>query len=136
MRIQSLIKTMVATAAFVAAIQFAGVAQAFEAKKFDDAAFKAAQAAGSEILVHVTAPWCPTCVSQHKTLAEIGKKPDYAKLAVFDLDFDTQADAMKAFKANSQSTLIAFKGATETGRLVGATKADAIEGLLQSTMKK
>ncbi len=43
---------------------------------------------------------------------------------------------LKGFKANSQSTLIAFKGATETGRLVGATKADAIEGLLQTTMKK
>ena len=45
MRIQSLLKTMVATAAFVAASQFA---QAFEAKKFDDAAFKAAQADGGE----------------------------------------------------------------------------------------
>ena len=50
--------------------------------------------------------------------------------------YSTQADALKGFKANSQSTLIAFKGATETGRLVGATKADAIEGLLQTTMKK
>lgn len=136
MRVQTLIKTMIAAAAFVVAGQFAHVAQAFEAKKFDDAAFKAAQAAGSEILVHVTAPWCPTCVSQHKSLSEIGKKPDYAKLAVFDIDFDTQADAMKSFKANSQSTLIAFKGATETGRLVGTTKADAIEALLQTTMKK
>ena len=136
MRIQSLIKTMVAAAAFVAVSQVAQVAEAFEAKKFDDSAFKAAQAAGSEILVHVTAPWCPTCVSQHKTLSEIGKKPEFAKLAVFDVDFDTQGDVWKAFKANSQSTLIAFKGATETGRLVGATKADAIEGLLQSTMKK
>ena len=126
-------KMFVAAAALAAMSQ---LAQAYEAKTYDDAAFKAAQAAGSEILVHVTAPWCPTCVSQHKTLSEIGKKPDYAKLAVFNIDFDTQADAMKSFKANSQSTLIAFKGATETGRLVGATKADAIEGLLQSTMKK
>ena len=133
MRVQTLVKTIVAAAAFAAASQFA---QAFEAKKFDDAAFKAAQAAGSEIVVHVTAPWCPTCVSQHKTLGEIGKKPDYAKLAVFNIDIDTQADAMKVFKANAQSTLIAFKGATETGRLVGATKADAIEALLQTTMKK
>ena len=133
MRIQSLLKTMVATAAFVAASQFA---QAFEAKKFDDAAFKAAQAAGGEILVHVTAPWCPTCVSQHKTVTELGKKPDFAKVTVFNVDFDTQADVLKGFKANSQSTLIAFKGATETGRLVGATKADAIEGLLKTTMKQ
>lgn len=136
MRVQTLMKTIAAAAVFVAASQFAQVAQAFEATKFDDAAFKAAQAAGSEILVHVTAPWCPTCVSQHKSLSEIGKKPDYAKLAVFNIDFDTQADAMKSFKANSQSTLIAFKGATETGRLVGTTKADAIEALLQTTMKK
>jgi thioredoxin 1 len=136
MRIQSLIKTMVAAAAFVAVSQVAQVAEAFEAKKFDDSAFKAAQAAGSEILVHVTAPWCPTCVSQHKTLSEIGKKPEFAKLAVFDVDFDTQANVWKGLKATSQSTLIAFKGATETGRLVGATKADAIEALLQTTMKK
>ena len=136
MRVQTLMKTMAAAAVFAAASQFVQVAQAFEAQKFDDTAFKAAQAAGSEILVHVTAPWCPTCVSQHKSLSEIGKKPDYAKLAVFNIDFDTQADAMKSFKANSQSTLIAFKGATETGRLVGTTKADAIEALLQTTMKK
>ena len=43
---------------------------------------------------------------------------------------------MKSFKATSQSTLIAFNGATETGRLAGETKADAIEALLKSTMKK
>lgn len=136
MRVQTLMKTMVAAAVFAAASQFAQVAQAFEAKKFDDAAFKAAQAAGSEILVHVTAPWCPTCVSQHKTVTELGKKPEFSKVTVFNVDFDSQGDIWKGFKANSQSTLIAFKGATETGRLVGATKADAIEALLQSTMKK
>ncbi len=126
-------KMFVAAAALAAMSQ---LAQAYEAKTYDEAAFKAAQAQGSEILVHVTAPWCPTCVSQHKTLSEIGKKPDYAKFEVFDVDFDSQGDVWKGLKANSQSTLIAFKGATETGRLVGATKADAIEGLLQSTMKK
>ena len=133
MRSAGWVKTLVALSAFAAGVSSAF---AFEAKKFDDAAFKAAQAAGSEILVHVTAPWCPTCVSQHKTLGEIGKKADYGKLAVFNVDFDTQTDALAAFKANSQSTLIAFKGATETGRLVGATKADAIEALIQTTMKK
>jgi thioredoxin 1 len=133
MRVRSIIKTLAGAAAFAA---FSQLALAAEPQKYDDAAFKAAQAAGGEILVHVTAPWCPTCVSQHKTVTELGNKPDYAKLAVFNVDFDTQGDVWKAFKANSQSTLIAFKGATETGRLVGATKADAIEGLLQSTMKK
>lgn len=131
MRGSTLIKTLVAVGAFVAA----SAAQAFEAKPYDDAAFKAAQAAGSAILVHITAPWCPTCTAQHAALGGINKNADYAKVAVFDVDFDTQKDAMKAFKANSQSTLIAFKGASETGRLVGATQGAAIEGLLKSALK-
>ncbi|MEQ1716518.1 MAG: thioredoxin family protein [Hyphomicrobium sp.] len=133
MRSVKWIKTLVALGAFSAS---AFAANALETKKYDDAAFKAAQAAGAEIVVHVTAPWCPTCKAQHQALGEIGKNGDYAKVAVFDVDFDTQTDALKAFKANSQSTLIAFKGATETGRLVGATKAEQIETLVKSTMKK
>lgn len=131
MRWGTLIKTLVAVGAFVAA----SAAQAFEAKPYDDAAFKAAQASGSSILVHVTAPWCPTCKAQHASLDDINKNAAYAKIAVFNVDFDTQKDALKAFKATSQSTLIAFKGTTETGRLAGVTKADAIEGLIKSAMK-
>ena len=133
MQVLKLVKSLIVAVAFTALSQ---AAYAFEAKSYDDAAFKAAQAAGSEILVHITAPWCPTCVSQHATLGKLGAKPEFAKLAVFNVDFDSQGDVLKGFKANSQSTLIAFKGATETGRLVGATKADAIEGLLKSTMKQ
>lgn len=132
MRTAGWVKTLVALSAFAAGVL---PAAAFEAKKFDDAAFKAAQAAGGPVLVHVTAPWCPTCTAQHSALNVIGKKADYDKVAVFNIDFDTQADAMKALKANSQSTLIAFKGAAETGRLVGATKADAIEALVKSSVK-
>jgi thiol-disulfide isomerase/thioredoxin len=132
MRVANWIRTLVAIGAV-----FAGgiAANAFEAKKYDDAAFKAAQSAGTPILVHVTAPWCPTCKAQHQALGEIGKKEAYARIAVFDVDFDTQTDALKVLKANSQSTLIAFKGATETGRLVGATKADALEALIKTTLK-
>jgi len=131
MRKGTLFRTLVAVGAFVAA----SAAHAFEAKPYDDAAFKAAQAAGGPILVHITAPWCPTCKAQHTALEGINKNADYAKVAVFDVDFDTQMQAVKAFKANSQSTLIAYKGASETGRLVGATQAAAIEGLLKSSLK-
>lgn len=132
MRATFWIRTIVAAGAIAAFSTFAG---AFDAKKYDDTAFKAAQAAGSSILVHVTAPWCPTCKAQHQALNSLSGKPELAKVAVFDVDFDSQKDALKAFNANSQSTLIAFKGATETGRLVGATKAEAIEGLIKSAVK-
>ena len=37
-------------------------------------------------------------------------------MVYFVVDFDSQKDAVKYFGARVQSTLIAFKGETETGR--------------------
>jgi hypothetical protein len=42
----------------------------------------------------------------------------FKNLVYFVVDFDNQKDAVKFFGARMQSTLIAFKGATETGRSV------------------
>lgn len=111
-------------------------AGAFEKRKYDDAAFKAAQSADKSILVDVTATWCPTCKAQHKVLDSLTKRPEFADIVVFEVDFDTQKDALRAFNARQQSTLIAFKGAQETKRLVGETGTDSIEGLLKTTLKK
>jgi thioredoxin 1 len=111
-------------------------AHALEKRKYDDAAFKAAQSANKSILVDVTAGWCPTCKAQHKVLDSLAKRPEFADIVVFEVDFDSQKDALKAFNARQQSTLIAFKGAQETKRLVGETGAASIEGLLKTTLKK
>lgn len=133
MRIRSVVKA----AAVLAVISLVALpAAAFEKKAYDDAAFKAAQAAGGPVIVHVTAPWCPTCKAQHQALGELDKNADYAKVSLFDVDFDSQKDVLKALNASSQSTLIAFSGNKETGRLVGETKAAAIDGLIASALKK
>lgn len=110
-------------------------AAAFETKKFDSAAFSAAQTSNKAILVDITATWCPVCKAQHKVLQELAKKPDYTGLVVFEVDFDAQKDAVKLFGARQQSTLIAFKGAQETRRLVGETGAAPIEDLIKSALK-
>ena len=117
---------------------FLGVtsAAAFEQKKFDPANFKAAQSADKSILVDISATWCPTCKAQHKVLETLSKKPEYANLVVFEVDFDAQKDAVKSFGARQQSTLIAFIGTQETRRLVGETAAAPIEELLKSSLKK
>ena len=133
MSLQSAVKAVFVVASLFLAGQ---PAQAFEQKKFDKAAVEAAQTAGKPVLIHITAPWCPTCKAQHKVLDSLSKKPDLADIAVFDVDFDTQPEVVKSYKATSQSTLIAFNGTTETGRLAGATQPAAIEELLKSTMKK
>ena len=132
MRMGSVVRTLVSVGAFVAAS-----AQAFaaEVSAYTEPAFKAAQEAGSSILVHVTAPWCPTCKAQEAAIDEVGKKPDYANLKVFRVDFDSQKPVWTAWKVNSQSTLIAFKGTSETGRIVGQSKPDAVEAVVKTAVK-
>lgn len=132
MRMGSVVRTLVSVGAFVAAS-----AQAFAAdvSAYTEPAFKAAQEAGSSILVHVTAPWCPTCKAQEAAIDEVGKKPDYANLKVFRVDFDSQKPVWTAWKVNSQSTLIAFKGTSETGRIVGQSKPDAVEAVVKTAVK-
>jgi len=123
------ILSTVATAAMV----LASAANAADLKPFTAAAFDAASKAGKSILVEVHAPWCPTCKAQKPIINELTSAPAYKDLVILDVDFDTQKDALQQFKVQKQSTLIAFKGATETARTVGDTKPDGIAALLKST---
>jgi thioredoxin 1 len=110
-------------------------ASAFQTKPFDAASFKAAQSAGEPLLVDVFAPWCPTCKAQQQVFDKLKDNPEFAKLTIFKVDFDNQPDVVRDFGARSQSTLIAYKGATETGRSAGDTNPASIETLLGSTLK-
>ena len=109
-------------------------AGAAERAPFEAQAFAAAQAAGKPVLVEVTAPWCPTCKAQQPILAELEAAPEHAGLAVFEVDFDSQKDALRALGAQQQSTLIVFKGSEEVGRSVGDTNRDSIAALLAKTL--
>jgi thioredoxin 1 len=102
--------------------------------KFTQAAFEAAQASGKPILVDVSAPWCPTCRTQAPIINSLLAKPEFKNVAVFQIDFDSQKDALKALNVRSQSTLITFKGKTEMSRTTGETKADAIERQLKAAI--
>lgn len=49
---------------------------------------------------------------------------------MFRVNYDKQKDVMKQFGARDRSTLIMFKGAKETGRVVFETEAKAIQAML------
>jgi thioredoxin-like negative regulator of GroEL len=106
---------------------------AAESIPFELARFVAAQKEGRPILVDIRASWCPTCAAQKPILERLTAKPEYKNLIVFSVDFDAQKDVVHGFHAQMQSTLIAFKGATETARSVGDTDEPSIERLLRST---
>jgi thioredoxin 1 len=101
---------------------------------FSAEAFKAAQAAGSPILVEIHADWCPTCKAQTPILEKLTADPKFKDLKVFRVDFDAMKAVVKDFKAQSQSTLIVFKGPAERGRSVGDTKQASIAALLDKSL--
>lgn len=105
-------------------------AHAAEKVNYDAKSFAAAQAAGKPILVEIHATWCPTCKAQAPILSDLENQNKFRDLMVFHVDFDSQKDAVKAFGARMQSTLITFKGSLETGRSVGDTNPSSIAALL------
>ena len=109
-------------------------ASAAEWMPFDVSAFATAKRDGKSILIDIFAPWCPVCRAQNPILVQLTREPKFKDLVVFKVDFDTQKDDVRTFQAQSQSTLIAYKGEAEKGRSVGDTNEKSIAALLESAL--
>jgi thioredoxin 1 len=101
---------------------------------FSEAAFKAAQAAGSPILVEIHAGWCPTCKAQKPIIDKLANDAKFKDLKIFRVDFDAMKPEVVRFGAKMQSTLIVFKGSAEQGRSVGDSKETSITALLDKSL--
>ena len=120
-------------AALGAAVALASPASAaIERQAYSDAAFQAAQRAGKPILVEVHAPWCPVCAAQGREIDKLTANA-YRDLTIFRIDFDTQKPLWQKFGARKQSTIIAYRGARETGRISYIADEASVAKLLQST---
>jgi thioredoxin 1 len=126
---------MIRTALAIAAIAIAAPALAAEEKPFTPAAFAAAQAAGRPVLVDVAAWWCPVCASQGRTIKAITAAPQYAKLLILRVNYDSQKDVWRGFGVTKQATLIAYRGRQEVGRLAYQTDKAQIGALLASAVR-
>ncbi len=122
------------TFGFVSALVLAtGALADYPSKPYTPEAFAAAQATNQPILVEVTASWCPTCREQARVMDSLFKAGDKFKdLVILKVDYDSQRDIVREFRAPRQSTLIVFRGAKETGRAVAITGRREIESLLSS----
>ena len=118
------------TAAFIASLCLITAVTAGERRAYDQKAFADAQLAGKPILIDITAPWCPVCGAQRPIIDKLAAEPRFKDLVIFEVDFDGRKDVLRGFGAQSQSTLIVFKGATEAGRSIGSTDTEDIGALL------
>jgi thioredoxin 1 len=120
----------IGAAALAAAFAFSPLAAAMSPTAYSPNAFAAAQAAGKPILLHITAPWCPTCKAQKPILSKLEGTAKFKGLVAFDIDFDTSKALLRKLHVAQQSTLIVYKGKKEMGRSTGDTDPASIEALL------
>jgi thioredoxin len=113
-----------------AAVSLSPLASAMSPATYSHQAFAAAQAAGKPILLHITAPWCPTCKAQRPILSKLEATPKFKNLVVLDIDFDTSKPLLRKLHVAQQSTLIVYKGKKEVGRSTGDTDPASIAALL------
>jgi thioredoxin 1 len=125
-----------ALAGSLASLMAMSAASAAERKAFDAASFEAAQQRGARILVDISATRCPTCKAQKPIIDSLAEQSANNDLVIFSVDFDSQKPIVRQLRAQSQSTLIAFRGKTETARSVGDTDPGSIAALVQSTSTK
>ncbi|MDW9619216.1 thioredoxin family protein [Sinorhizobium meliloti] len=96
--------------------------------------FDEAAAAGVPVLVHVTAPWCEVCQAQKPVVAKLVGSGDFASMKKFDVDFDSQKDALQQLRVQSQSTMVLFKNGKEIDRSVGVSDPAEIEAFLRKAL--
>lgn len=115
----------------LATLCLAPLAAVAAGQPFEQVPFDAARKAGKPVLVMVYADWCPTCRKQDPVVEALLKTPEFAKVALFRVDFDMQDEVLKALEVQRQSTLIVFKGGREVARSTGDTKPDSIAAMLR-----
>jgi len=124
-----LVRTLFALFAFVAAAS----AHALEVVPYTPAALAQAQQADKAYALHFHADWCPVCRAQSKVIDALKADPKLG-LSVFVVNYDREKALRKQFGVRTQSTLIAFKGKSETGRLAGDTDPGNIRAVLASAL--
>ncbi len=124
------LKTVLVAGLF--AILAQGAAMAGQFQKYSDETFKKLQGEGKPILVEINADWCPICAKQRPIIDRLTEGNSLKDIQILVVSFDGQKAVVRSFGANMQSTLIAYHGDKETGRLIGETDPLAIQKLLES----
>jgi thiol-disulfide isomerase/thioredoxin len=122
---------MIARRTFLAAAAFAFVApaSAFEFSPYVPADFQKEVASGKPVVLHVYAPWCLQCHMQASILDGLKTDKKYDGVAFYRVDYDNQKDVVAKLDC-PRSTVIAYKGGKEVGRMSwGMTKSSVTDVL-------
>lgn len=95
--------------------------------------------AGETILVDFFAPWCVTCIAQHRVMDKLkAENPAYEQNITFiEVDWDKygRSELTAALNIPRRSTLVAIgPDRREIGRIVAGTSRDEIKALFDAAL--
>lgn len=123
-------KAIVTLAAIALSAAF-NLALALDIQPYAAETLAAKQKAGEAVALHFHADWCPTCRAQDKVFN--GWKGDASVPGtLLIVNYDKERELKRQLGVRTQSTVIAYKGAKETGRLAGDTDPKALRAVLDS----
>lgn len=103
-----------------------GGAHALDIQAYDAGTLAGLQNAGKPVALHFHADWCPTCITQSRTLNQLKAAGHLQGMTVLVADYDKEKDLKRQHKVRSQSVLIVFKGTAEVARSAGETQPEAL----------
>jgi thioredoxin 1 len=126
-------KQLIAVAA--ATLALAGNAFALEKEPFSPERFAALQEAGEVVLVDVFADWCSTCKKQQTVLDEYRVANPDKTFFILEVDFDSDKEWVRLFRAPRQSTLLLYSGDKQFWYSVAETRPEVIGAELDKAFK-
>ncbi|NVJ99140.1 MAG: thioredoxin family protein [Alphaproteobacteria bacterium] len=99
---------------------------------YDPSRFADLMRRGEPVLVEIYAPWCPTCLLQHRALETLHKEDRAPRIRAVRVDFEGDEDFVKAKGFTSTGTLVIFRNGREEIRATGLVTPDKIENFLTS----
>jgi thioredoxin 1 len=121
--------------AFLMLLALSTSAMALEKEKFTMERFEALQKEGAVIMVDIFASWCPTCARQQEVIADYrAKNPDNV-FHILEVDFDSQKEWVRHFRAPRQSTILVYAGEEQFWYSVAETRPEVIAAELDKAIQ-
>lgn len=118
----------------LALLGLSGTAHALELRPYEADLLARLQSGGQPVALHFHADWCPTCVSQRRTLEQFKADGALQGMTVLVADHDKERELRRQHKVRSQSVLIVFKGASEVARSAGQTQPEQLRQALAQAL--
>lgn len=97
---------------------------------YSEARFTELMARNEPVMVEIYAPWCPTCLLQHRALNSLQEQGRGPKIRALRVDFDRDSAFIERYGFKQTGMIIIFKNGQQYERASGLVTADKIEAFM------